>query len=957
MSSAGFWRCVWKEYRTQRPFWAAMLGLALAAQGVGLGCWLCGLVATSDVVYRVALAMAALYALGCGGTLFVAEYEAQTYRFQQQLPIRASWLFWSKIAFALGSTAAWSAAAWLAAAMLTGWRLPPRPHQLALWGLWGMAALELLAWGVFFSLLTTRSLAAVILAVGTAALSGESLGGGHWARWSLEHDVAALPTRAGIVALVALLDVRLGVRWFREPRPLDPSARWRLGAQLGRLAIGPVWHFLVCILRIPCRTVWPTVWRSGQSRPSTGGTTRARSPLGALNELGGRRARSRPEISGWTVFGRLVWQHAGQSAPLLLTFVALATPMALLRLGSGIDPGLIDRFSWNLWPVWFGCVGLALAVPPLLGSWVFAADQHQKRFRFLAERGVEPNCVWLSRHVVAGVPLAIGTLALLCPTDAHDDTPVLYLFGYAFVGYACGQFFSMFVSSGILAALLGGGSTAAVCLWAGLMHTIELSWWWSVAPLPVALLVATWLRTGDWMAERSGPRALMRAIGPVGLTAVAVLVAVPVVRVYEVPSVDPGFSPVAYARPRNGQEEATRAVYRRAIDSVRTEPTTHRLALDPPPSRRPLDDSEKAWLKANEPALALVLEAGRQSACDFFDPTWADTLPQHVVRLARWLVPSARLLEAEGQLDAALDRYLAALAVAGHLRRRINWPLDGDDLEMEVYQNLPYWAAQPGQSSGRILSALDRLDHAIAQLPSRTDPIKSYYLAWQRCLGGDPQALACFIRDERELRLMRVAMRCLFWEQARALRVLNLWSADTLQTCAQAEAAAAAGQRIDWPPSCLDPHARWHRLARTTLWSPPASVALVVQEGLTRLEMQRRATRLLLALAAWKIDHGSLPGSIEPLAGHYLGRLPVEPISGQPFDYYPRGVSCSFHDREGSLIGPRQPFLWTRWVPTHTNNPRDHSAWEPRAADNPSASATDLPKQVLRLGRAFLIPQ
>ena len=48
----------------------------------------------------------ALYALGCGATLFAGEHEAETYEFQRSLPRRVQAVFVGKIFFAIASTAA-----------------------------------------------------------------------------------------------------------------------------------------------------------------------------------------------------------------------------------------------------------------------------------------------------------------------------------------------------------------------------------------------------------------------------------------------------------------------------------------------------------------------------------------------------------------------------------------------------------------------------------------------------------------------------------------------------------------------------------------------------------------------------------------------------------------------------------------------------------------------------------
>ena len=52
-----------------------------------------------------------------------------------------------------------------------------------------------------------------------------------------------------------------------------------------------------------------------------------------------------------------------------------------------------------------------------------------------------------------------------------------------------------------------------------------------------------------------------------------------------------------------------------------------------------------------------------------------------------------------------------------------------------------------------------------------------------------------------------------------------------------------------------------------------------------RMVTRRRAATLLLALEAWKAQHGRFPDTLDELVGTYLDRLPLDPYSGKPFLY------------------------------------------------------------------------
>ncbi len=84
------------------------------------------------------------------------------------------------------------------------------------------------------------------------------------------------------------------------------------------------------------------------------------------------------------------------------------------------------------------------------------------------------------------------------------------------------------------------------------------------------------------------------------------------------------------------------------------------------------------------------------------------------------------------------------------------------------------------------------------------------------------------------------------------------------------------------------------------------------------LEAHRRATRLRLAMVAWRLDRGAYPRSIDELREAYLQELPLDPFSGEPFGYYPEGIPVRLQRRfdfqaENSArdLAPSTPFLWS----------------------------------------------
>ena len=56
-----------------------------------------------------------------------------------------------------------------------------------------------------------------------------------------------------------------------------------------------------------------------------------------------------------------------------------------------------------------------------------------------------------------------------------------------------------------------------------------------------------------------------------------------------------------------------------------------------------------------------------------------------------------------------------------------------------------------------------------------------------------------------------------------------------------------------------------------------------------RLETDVRATLMILALESWKLEHGQLPAHLDELLDGKLEQLPVDPLTGEPFAYFPDG--------------------------------------------------------------------
>lgn len=893
MNSTIFWRLVWKEYRLQRSLW-----IAIGVLGALIQLWVLAIHRFGEgvdptvfvtILYGAALVLTWIYAMGCGAVLFAAERENGTYDLQRALPVLSRQVFGAKVVFALVSTAALLGVLLLLAALLAGWTRPPAETLQMQWGMIGLASLEVLAWTILFSLLLHGPLKAAILGVAAASfvtyyLLSHKLGG-----------ATALRSRAMVLAIVALVDCALGWRWFRDSTLRGSS--WALWT--GRLA-----------------SLWPAGVPALPSRSS--------------------------------ILGRLAWQHWRDSGWILGILFALATlaalpaamvpPNTMLTNASLFDAQLnsVPAARMRLLGYW-GFLYLGTMAASLLGVYAFRADQRGASFRFLADRGVSPRMVWFSRQLTWLCLVALGTLVLLLLAMAWAKTPrvaaglpsswaaawsdhlpifhagrVLLM---VILACALGQFCAMLLRSGILAAVFAVASSVLAVAWAGIMASFQMNWLWSVAPIPVALFLATWLRAPGWMAERNR---LRNWLGPglaLAVPALGLLTAVALVRAYEVPDVEPGFSLEEYSQPADPEAVKTAQMYLRALDLYASYTKDKHEAVD-----------LRAYARDS---FALILEASRRPTCDFLtlseSPAFLDRDRLRIESLVQVAAYHAMDLTTDGKLDEALDRWFVAMELSARLRRRspagFYPPNFGYDSQgSSILRGLQDWTVRRGQSSQKVLEALRRLERFLAGFPGPNEPIQWEYWHARRVLLEHP---APRVNEP----LLPFWLRSLPWERERTRRVLNQLTAAGLGVVNEVASSMAQGknprlERFSTTNSwdCLryrNPQFRSTFLDNYYSWASAGDFDFVVGKY-ARAQAEWRATCILLALQAWRLDHGGqLPKSLDMLKGKYLEEIPLDPCSGEPFRYYPEGwptTPAPWQTDAWITYGPIKagtPFLWS----------------------------------------------
>ncbi len=215
------------------------------------------------------------------------------------------------------------------------------------------------------------------------------------------------------------------------------------------------------------------------------------------------------------LFSALVWQFSRQNQIAMMAIV-VALVLATTLWRSGVELLLM--------------VGAILGHCAIcgLGVLTFQGDMIQNRIRFLADRGVSPHSVWLSRIFMPLSLLAaviLGYLALDW-TIGNGDPRMLpqsfYVVTGALLLFATTQWFSQQVRSPVLAATLSPLIGLLSLFYCSFVHS-ELSFpFYSLVVVAVVPLLMSYLMTQRWMDGRFG----WRYWAPQGL-AVFLMVVVP----------------------------------------------------------------------------------------------------------------------------------------------------------------------------------------------------------------------------------------------------------------------------------------------------------------------------------------------------------------------------------------------------------------------------------------------
>ncbi|MDR3232068.1 MAG: ABC transporter permease [Planctomycetaceae bacterium] len=503
-----------KEYRQQGPLAAAMIFLCILMQFGGTLLFQVPLIYGSVTPaapnpYAVALFVTALFAGAAAAASFSIEHEDKTFAFLRNLPVTPLTVMLGKTVWLAAATLAVLLCLFMTAGLLEMGAFADINTGISLqesWSLFGVAVIEAFVWGLFWSPRCRSQVSAVLITYFTASASSFFA-----AQWYMGTDISdaycqAAPLRLGIAALVSVFTVRGMLQWFRTAAHRQNQINVT----------------------------------EKQNRLFSRHPKKIRSPFSAL-----------------------LHQSVRQSSALFLAGIILAPPIFFFFL-TAVSPDtsadvLCDevlrdyaRANFFITPI---VIGSALFYILYCGS-IFAADQRNDSFRFLSRCGISARQIWFSRILTFSPVLLFGFAWLfaafvfivfillrevlgLRASLAHPDIFYLYAGGLLSAAYlipfSVGAFLSVSCRHPVVSVALTGAVSLLIVVWMCLLGGIfGFNPFWTTVPLCIAFLAASRIRTVYWLREERTFKSRLKPLIPVFVTMIAVLSAVPFVRIYSI---------------------------------------------------------------------------------------------------------------------------------------------------------------------------------------------------------------------------------------------------------------------------------------------------------------------------------------------------------------------------------------------------------------------------------------
>lgn len=904
-----FIRMLWKELRVQLPFLGVVVFVMVALGGLldWLGKneqWRDGTLVGCSTIFVL------LYALGSGAMAYANEREEGTWEFLRRIAAPSSAVCSAKLLAGLSGSLLLASLTWSVLQQIAPLMKLEADFPLN-------RALLLIALTVVLSQTASLLVKSVLWALSLATLVGVPL----------------------VVTLLALL-------WAQPFRPAHEAAveaalvlsgAWLLVVSL---VIGKFW---LAHRWLQYREQNPLAWLIALWNPFSHESAFTSADFGWKRQLGCLVARE------WTLARKWLW----------VGLFTLGIPLVSAFGGPNHRTSLLATMFYAVGAV--GCFVMAIS-PTLIGIWVYQPDQKGQGYRFLADRGVSPPLVWLSKHlarvpVIALLLLLAAVMWLVSELFSFDQdmrwflerhhmlwAQIAFTGGFVFVSYSAGQFVGQVARSPIIATFLGCVLSGLLMFWGQLVG--QLYWHDSLQTLlhpvsllaqlgpPFVLLVATWLHSRDWLEERNTLAAWSRFAASVCVPFALIYGGVGLHRMASAPKV---------TRPVPQLSEAVVSVeeLRRAESSF----------------REAIDLYDQAWEEFRKQVSGLTIVDRDAADLTQIESTVRQSLPaKHQIEALFHGNNHRGLLELilQDTTEIAFPRWVQLVRelhvrlfaeTRAELVKRLRDPLSTWTLRNERY-------SESLKRVDHIFSLLLQLQAMEAERQQHWEEVFELRLAnWRRirkiAANGDTYAKNVTLQFTPQIQqqLLSSATRCrspelvrrairelvgveMFWPSSQR-RAEEHWAV-TENTWDQSDKSGSRfpglqggliGRMFPWEAwrarrefafSACVPIVNWEALhaviveghtERIRLTSKDAPIIaesdpqtlspyvlpaeMKAYEGLIgdvlRTEIQHRATIQLLALIAWRQEHGRLPDRLEELIGHTLERLPLHPLTGKPF--------------------------------------------------------------------------
>ena len=231
---------------------------------------------------------------------------------------------------------------------------------------------------------------------------------------------------------------------------------------------------------------------------------------------------------------------------------------------------------------------------------------------------------------------------------------------------------------------------------------------------------------------------------------------------------------------------------------------------------------------------------------------------------------------------------------------------------------LRYWASAPGQTPERIRRAIRGLEQIQDTMAELEPELRGFYAVGQRAIAGDASAIVdrnpWWGVPRAEYAYFKWFYRLLPWERERAMRFLNAYVASNATALRQLRGQLEGKEPVQLRSAMEKVVTHWRETTITPAipygdwW---ASYRSVWVDNTTI----RRATLIVLALQGWRLEHGVLPSTLDELAPSWLAEVPIDPVAGAPFQYFPDGTDETMIWSDGTwgftkfTLPPHRPYL------------------------------------------------